>query len=131
MATKDVEKVIKSHLLNQGITTPVYLQSFPVNAEKKAIFVRRDGSYGVDIYLPIDYARVQICCRAEHPSDALDLALRIKDILHRGGPEYWGTSPDRAYVYHCEINAGPIRYDDPETELCQQVMFFILKVREE
>jgi len=92
-----------------------------------AVKIRRQGNVGIETYLEIDNARVEIFCRSYDSQISKVMAWMIRDLLHRKNNLEMGE----AYVFASALISGPYLQKDPDIELPIQYLSFHVKVRED
>ena len=105
----------------------VIVKEFAPETPNRAILVRRDGSFGQEMYSPIDRARVLVVCRDETPDDVLALSFEVRNLLNRLS----GVDMSGLHVGGMYLDAGIDWIDDGDTSLYKTYQYYNMIVREE
>jgi len=116
-----IEKILRTLLLENGFIN-VYCNQFGSEIEN-GILIRRDGSFEINNYLPIENARVFILCREKHPEIAMERALEINNFLHK--KEHFMIQNVSILGIFQNIGISPLVDDD--TDLFQTFCYYEVK----
>ena len=126
-----LEEEVELFLKDKGITTPIFLDHFPIDAPDKAIMIRTGPSgQPIPMEAPVDSQRVEVTNRDARfeTQAAITDANAIANLIH-------GATPGKLHptstlsLLSAVIDERPQKTDDEDRDRPQFTAFYVFRVK--
>ena len=126
-----LEDEVREFLIDKGITDPIFLDHFPVDAPDKAIMIRTSPSgETIPIEAPVDSQRVEVTNRDKRfeTEAAITKANEIANIIHGAKPGKLHPTSTLSLLA-ATLDERPQKTDDVDKDRPQFMAFYVFRVK--